>query len=948
MLTRDLLTTILKNEDFKSVTCLKLENLQLSSCFKLLLQEFGLHLYLLSLKNNSIVEIDIKLGFSNLHKLDLSTNFLSNIGKRELWESMPRLQILYLHDNLLETWSTLESLSGLPAILHLTLFNNPCIHLPGYRRFMINGLDSLKALDFYICTEEEKKNLTSFDVEKSKIWIQDTSDIRNFKQHIYKLQRKWEKCSPVIRIQAFWRGFKVRKHVGGHFTERDKKAVIIQKHVRGWLMRKKWKRDLEQLLKDTNNEYLLYSPEDFIHFKAVKKIENWYRVYKGRKEVRERRNRAATRIQSAFKKYKSSRLQVPLMSHLKFFVLKSQQRTLICLIRALSVFHPEQYHPAAHIKDRVCPEFFEHLPVRTEGFPFAQLFDCISECKSIKVIRFPDTDNIPYTDLPLSQMVKWVPLAKLSPSCIEKPLTNVQISSKYCTPSQHLVLKKFKNRGSSVSREMLETAKKAKYKLDDYLDFLQFTGPSPEFMTELFELILKFNRFLNQRDLPLFIPVYEVFVNRVKAACTVQAAWRGIKLRKESDLPLRAIRRRAAVSIQRWWRMIKFNIRLTALTLLRSLLSSFQIPTLYFQEHFFQYLSPSRSKLTFIEQDFSFYCDQDSVYLLTNPKPSHKLLPSWLGTQLFLDRSGRSVPDESKSLQALILSGARVEVVTLASQVSESKVADPSLRFLKLEYSSLTEARRRVAVLFLKTWNFRHKSAVPVFTIQDLKQQFLMSKLRLAWSLRNINSNEACPAVGILIKALSVVETVKEVTPLPPPATAPVQGPRRSERLFEVESESEQLPPRKTISSQEHLRKRVQKIREDSSRRLNESKISKQLELEAKINECREAKEHLNEVFEFRQIFEHRQTELKKSLIEAQARKKQVLNNERRFIVQFSQAKNMLQKLMKNSDMNRWKNKSREDVRARVQDFKNKSRERKELFESMLYEKYKHNKTSAL
>ena len=941
MLTRELLTSALKTEDLKSVSCLKLEGMQLSICFKLLLQEFGVHLYLLSLKNNSLTDIEINLGFSNLRKLDLSTNFLTNIGSKDLWSSMPRLQILYLHDNLLETKETLESLAALPAILHLTLFNNPCIHLPDYRRFMMTSLSTLKALDFYICTEEEKRGIMLLDPEKAKIWIQDTSDIRNFKQHLYKLQRKWEKSSPIIRIQSLWRRYKVRKHVGGHFTERDKKAIIIQKNVRGWLMRKKWKRDLEQLLKDTNNEFLLYTPEEFIYFKAIKKIENWYKVYKVRRARYLKRQAAATKLQSAYKKFSTSRLKVPLMNHKKIYVLKSQQRTLICLLRGLSVFSPEDFHPAAHIKDRVAPEFFESLPKKATGFSFSQLFDMISDCKSIKVIRFPDADSIKYSNLPLTQMLRWVPFAKLTGSCIKKPLTGVSISSKYCTKEEYKVLSKFKNRGSTVSKKTILASKNVTYKLDDYLDFLEFNGPDENFMTELFNTILELNKYVSSRDLPLFVPAYSVLVDRVKAACTLQANWRGIKERKFSNLGRMAIFRRAAVSIQRWWRFIKYNLRFLALMQLKGILNSMSGPVIYLQEHFFQSLSPVESDFTFIEQDFTFFCDQETVSLMTCPKESYKLLPSWIGCQLYVDRTGRTPADEEKTLQSVALSGARVDVVTLASQVSEAKVANPNLKFLKLEYSSFSEAKKRVSVMFLKTWNYKIKASIPIFTLTDLKHQFLMSKLRQAWTSQNINPNNHCPAVDILINALSIADTAKELTPLPPPSTAPIIRPKRSERLFEIDSEPEIVYKRKTISSQEHLRKRVQKIREDSNKRLNETKISKQMQLESKINDFREAKEHFNEVLEFRQALEYKQVELKKSIVEAQARKKAVLQSERKFVVQFSQAKNMLQKLMKNSDLARWKNKSREDIRTRVQQFKAKSKERKDFIESMLYEKYK-------
>ena len=53
-LTREILVSLLKTEDFKSVHTLKLDGMEISSCFKLLLQEFGVSLFLLTLKNNTL------------------------------------------------------------------------------------------------------------------------------------------------------------------------------------------------------------------------------------------------------------------------------------------------------------------------------------------------------------------------------------------------------------------------------------------------------------------------------------------------------------------------------------------------------------------------------------------------------------------------------------------------------------------------------------------------------------------------------------------------------------------------------------------------------------------------------------------------------------------------------------------------------------------------------
>ena len=83
-LTKEKLISVLQTDDFKSVHTLKLDGLELTYCFKLLVQEFGVNLFLLTLKNNSLTDIDISLGFTNLRKLDLSSNLLVSVGTKEL------------------------------------------------------------------------------------------------------------------------------------------------------------------------------------------------------------------------------------------------------------------------------------------------------------------------------------------------------------------------------------------------------------------------------------------------------------------------------------------------------------------------------------------------------------------------------------------------------------------------------------------------------------------------------------------------------------------------------------------------------------------------------------------------------------------------------------------------------------------------------------------------
>jgi Leucine-rich repeat/IQ calmodulin-binding motif len=943
-LTKEKLRTIVKTDDFKSVVSLKLDGIQLTSCFKLLLQEFGITLFLLTLKNNSLTDIDITLGFFNLRKLDLSTNFLVSIGTKDLWKTMPKLQILYLHDNLIENWSSLDSLLSLPSILHLTLFNNPCIHLPDYRTHMIKSLASLLALDFYICTQEEKQNIMSADSEKAKIWIQDTTDIRNFKQHIYKLKRKWESCSPVIKIQSHWRRYCVKKNIGGHLSERDKKALIIQKHYRGWILRKKLKRDLEKLLRDTNHEELLYTPEEYLQYKAIRRIQTWYLEYKKRRDLRRKLYIASTKISSCYRKYKAIKFQLPFFTNLEVYIMKIQQRSLISILRALAISSSGTYHPANSIFDRQAPEFFASLPPKTTGYTFSELYDGIQMCNNIKVIRFPDIETLEYTGNPICQSVKWMRHAKIVNS--GKSIQKKPISKIYCTESQYNQLNKFKNRGCNPNKFEKEKYNQIKSNYDDYNDIILFNSPSPSFMQEFIMLILEYNKYLNSKSLPCFIPIYKVLLDRVKAACMVQAHWRGRQVRKSNIIPLKAIRRRAVYSIQRWWRFSKFLYRMESLTRLKSILCEFDSCTVYLQEHLFENLHLSSSWYLFDEQEFEFYCRGSSVYLLNSIKGSYNLLPNWVGAQISFSNSRAEPTEEEKSLQAVVLSGARVEIVTLYSQILDSKVADSNTKFIKLEYSSVDELKRRASILYLKTLEHHNRSFIPYFTIKDLRNPFLMTKLRSVWNSKNIKKTEQCVATDILFKALSPIENQVEIIPKPPPA--PIQ--RQSERMLLMPSQQDLIPIRNTISSQELLRKRVKRAKEEAQRRQTESRISQRINLETKVVECREAKEQANEIIAFRHDLEKKQNELKKNFIEAQYRKKQEVKNEREFVNRFAQAKNMLQKLMKNSDLTRWKHKSEQDVREKVLKFKQKSRERKEIFQSILYEKNrtKNNKTSIL
>lgn len=85
--------------------------------------------------------------FKALQKLDLSDNNITHLPPKEAFEQCINLQILFLHMNKISNWDDLESLTGLPKIMHLTMYSNPVAAVPGYRHYLVNCTQSLLALD---------------------------------------------------------------------------------------------------------------------------------------------------------------------------------------------------------------------------------------------------------------------------------------------------------------------------------------------------------------------------------------------------------------------------------------------------------------------------------------------------------------------------------------------------------------------------------------------------------------------------------------------------------------------------------------------------------------------------------------------------------------------------------------------------------------------------------
>lgn len=84
----------------------------------------------------------------------------------------------------------------------------------------------------------------------------------NLEVDVYRLKRIFERNSPSILIQSLYRGYRSRNFMKIYFNERTSKVIKIQKHVRGWLSRRKFEKDLKDLLKYTGDEDLLLTTDE--------------------------------------------------------------------------------------------------------------------------------------------------------------------------------------------------------------------------------------------------------------------------------------------------------------------------------------------------------------------------------------------------------------------------------------------------------------------------------------------------------------------------------------------------------------------------------------------------------------------------------------------------------------------------------------------------------------
>ena len=169
-------------------------------------------------------------------------------------------------------------------------------------------------MDYCVITDEEKSEDASFGVryramnKYMKIYIPEfipnitaEKHLFNLEVDIYRLKRIYERNSPSIRIQSLFRGFKVRTTYKNYFKRKKKSIIRIQKFIRGWLLRKRMKQELYDIMKSEGLAHLTFTTQQIRERVAKAKILKAVRFHL--KRIRERKlyQEHVLRIQKMFR-----------------------------------------------------------------------------------------------------------------------------------------------------------------------------------------------------------------------------------------------------------------------------------------------------------------------------------------------------------------------------------------------------------------------------------------------------------------------------------------------------------------------------------------------------------------------------------------------------------------------------------------------------------------------
>jgi len=259
-----------------------------------------------------------------LIRIDASRCSLDELPHRSVFESLQNVKVALFHQNMIRRWQDVLSLCGCPALIWLTIFQNPVAGDPTIRSVVLAEKPSILAVDHRMVTEPERLgpewdvvwsvlsrstrfgarllDPDSLDLEvngsrKSLAFEQkDDFMIHLALQEIRVMEGHYQNASPARCIQAVWRGFHVRRSVEQHKVRMVQAVKALQRGARRLLWRKDMAEYVKEYLGEIDELDLLLDAKEMLRRRALKLIEARVRRWILQRSLQRRERKAAELI----------------------------------------------------------------------------------------------------------------------------------------------------------------------------------------------------------------------------------------------------------------------------------------------------------------------------------------------------------------------------------------------------------------------------------------------------------------------------------------------------------------------------------------------------------------------------------------------------------------------------------------------------------------------------
>ncbi|CDW75240.1 leucine-rich repeat and iq domain-containing protein 3 [Stylonychia lemnae] len=732
---------ITETSQLREIRVISLRNKNLSYCLESMLDCYNLTIAYLQGNQIQTKDLFFLSRFKHLQKIDLSNNNISQLPSKTVFYAMKNLKIVYLHDNLIAEWADMENLTGLSNIRHLTLFNNPCAQISGYRHYMVNSIQSIQALDLHIVTDEERNS--KFISQNCRVdasdRFQSLSDYMKLKmpnyfqsstaeEHlmrldidVYQLCRIYEKNSPIIAIQRTFRGYRERKTVKIIKKSRDDAATKVQKIFRGWFLRLKSRRELENFAIDSGLSHLLLSQQQLRELRAALLLQKYGKKFIMNQKRKKLQFQKAIRIQAL----------------IRAFILTKRS-----WVDAFDIY---QNPPLLYYQREQAPL------LQSMGYSDEYVNQAI--CTKYLSIRLRDPSLVQLTDKPLTNFIRMFSLN--TQLRFNKPLqngmTDVMPHHFYSNsingdPNQKRQFKILKNRTRYNKEKYINQQKKIRKRLrnnpnytDQYQDLMCIYFEDHKTMIDFVNQVMMYQQTIKKP----FIMYFEKTLNQIASATRIQTWYRAQKEQRKLLSYKNIDFTKANLSDMQYFYFKQFL----------AINDFIQDKTLYLEENIYlnltQITSQVKTHLTFPEQNLHFDVKDKNLKAVVDPlhdiikRYKEYTLPFWLLINLYIINDNELITINFDNLMSLIHINEDMDcdIVNYHEVCTESHMPNYKLKFVRMTFRSVEEARRRAVVLGLLTYSIMSgpNVFVKLFTQEHLEDSVSsMENILKIWKLYNI------------------------------------------------------------------------------------------------------------------------------------------------------------------------------------------------------------------